>query len=197
MVQGGSQKGQHDSSKSHMKNTVRIWGGTRRGTSYEVWGGSRSRRVRDWQRLEFVTLSLLFDCPPGILILGKFNLNYVKRVNPPNSQKDKKNTLKRASIFSSSSTKSPIFCFTGLERSITSSGLKLNWMKKHFGNMGGRLFWQIHIFQLLSVSHLDMCENLRDLLYTSELSSGSVWGRDFDEDSDFTESESLDKARTL
>ena len=42
-----------------------------------------------------------------------------------------------------------------------------------------------------------MCENLRDLLYTSELSSGSVWGRDFDEDSDFTESESLDKARTL
>ena len=42
-----------------------------------------------------------------------------------------------------------------------------------------------------------MCENLRDLLYTSELSSGSVWGRDFDEDSDFNESESLDKARTL
>ena len=50
---------------------------------------------------------------------------------------------------------------------------------------------------LLYVSHLDMCENLRDLLYTSELRSGSVWGRDFDEDSDFTESESLDKARTL
>ena len=98
------------------------------GTSYEVWGGSRSRRVRDWQRLEFVTLSLLFDCPPESLILDKFNLNYVKRVNPPNSQKDQKTTLKRASIFSSSSTKSPIFCFTGLDRSITSSGLKLDWM---------------------------------------------------------------------